>query len=57
VSNVSSSTSESVSTITAEVDTTSNPSAKKYKVLIPTRESIYYNPQKTKAHNKNWITE
>ena len=57
VSDVTSSTSESVSTITAEVDTTSNPSAKKYKVLIPTRESIYYNPQKTKAHNKNWITE
>jgi len=28
-----------------------------YTILIPTEESLNYNPQNTKAHNKNWVVE
>ncbi len=37
--------------------TLNNKTGKTYKVLIPNKESLRYNPAKTKAHNKNWVLE
>lgn len=58
VSAVQSSTDESVANITAKTDTVAADSTlKKYKVLIPTKESLFYNPKNTKAHRSNWVTD
>lgn len=32
-----------------------NPNKKSYKVLIPAKESLNYNPDATKAHNSAWV--
>ena len=32
-----------------------NSSRKSYKVLIPSKESLNYNPEETKAHNSAWV--
>jgi hypothetical protein len=37
--------------------TLNNKTGKKYKVLIPDRNALRYNPAETKAHNPNWISE
>lgn len=34
-----------------------NKSGRTYVLQIPTREGMYYNPQKTKAHNKKWVID
>ena len=35
--------------------TLNNKSGKKYKVQIPDKKALHYNPAETKAHNPNWI--
>ena len=37
--------------------TLNNKAGKTYKVQIPNKESLRYNPNETKAHNPNWVTE
>jgi hypothetical protein len=37
--------------------TLNNKTGKSYKVRIPDREALRYNPAETKAHNPNWISE
>lgn len=37
--------------------TLNNKTGKKYKVQIPDRNALRYNPAETKAHNPNWIAE
>ena len=35
--------------------TAKNSTGKTYKILIPSKESLNYNPQETKAHNSAWV--
>ncbi len=37
--------------------TLNNKAEKAYKVLIPDKEALHYDPEKTKAHNPNWVVE
>ena len=37
--------------------TLNNKSGKTYKVLIPNKDALRYNPAETKAHNPAWVTE
>ena len=37
--------------------TLNNKSGKSYKVLIPDKKALRYNPAETKAHNPNWVVE
>ena len=37
--------------------TLNNKSGKSYKVLIPNKDALRYNPAETKAHNPAWVTE
>jgi hypothetical protein len=34
-----------------------NKSRKVYEIKIPTQESMYYNPKRTKPHNRNWVID
>lgn len=34
-----------------------NKNGKSYVIRIPTQEGMYYNPQKTVAYHKNWVTD
>jgi hypothetical protein len=34
-----------------------NKSRKTYEIRIPTHESMYYNPRKTKPYNRNWVID
>ena len=34
-----------------------NKSGRRYIINIPTQEGMYYNPNKIKAHNKNWVID
>ncbi len=34
-----------------------NPNRKSYKLLVPSKASLHYNPKETKAHNKDWVVK